>query len=612
MTREFTSVGVVGLGTMGAGIVEVFARNGIDVVAVEISDAALDRGRANLTGSTDRAVARGKLAEADRDALLGRVTFAVGLDALHSVDLVIEAVPEHLDLKQRLFAELDRVCQPEAILATNTSSLSVTEISVATARPNQVVGIHFFNPAPVMKLVEVVRTVVTSADVVADVEALCKRLGKVDVTISDRAGFIANALLFGYLNHAVDLFESRYATREDIDAAMKLGCGLPMGPLALMDLIGLDTAYEILDTMYRRGGRDRRHAPVPLLKQMVTAGLLGRKSGRGFYTYERPGSPKVVPDEQTPTTTEPAASDQAVTKVGIGSARSELASPAVVTKVGIVGSGTMATGIIEVFANAGYEVVSVTRGAEQSAKVFEAVRTSLNKGVVRGRLSEADRDAALGRINWSATLDHLADVDLVVESVVEELSVKKALFASLDETCKPGVVLATTTSSLPVIELAMATQRPADVVGLHFFNPAPAMPLVEIVRTIRTSAETVATAQAVSATLGKTGVVCGDRSGFIVNALLFPYLNDAVRMLEASYSTTDDIDHAMKLGCGYPMGPFELLDVVGLDVALAIQRELYLELREPGFAPAPLLEHLVTAGYLGRKTGRGFRDHTRR
>ncbi|GIJ11106.1 3-hydroxyacyl-CoA dehydrogenase family protein [Micromonospora andamanensis] len=594
MAREFTSVGVVGLGTMGAGIVEVFARNGIDVVAVEISDAALDRGRANLTGSTDRAVARGKLAEADRDALLARVDFAVGLDALHSVDLVIEAVPEHLDLKQRLFAELDRVCKPEAILATNTSSLSVTEISVATTRPNQVVGIHFFNPAPVMKLVEVVRTVVTSADVVADVEALCARLGKVDVTISDRAGFIANALLFGYLNHAVDMFESRYATREDIDAAMKLGCGLPMGPLALMDLIGLDTAYEILDTMYRRGGRDRRHAPVPLLKQMVTAGLLGRKSGRGFYTYERPGSPKVVPDEQTPTTTEPTLTD------------------AVLTKVGIVGSGTMATGIIEVFAKAGYEVVSVTRGAEQSAKVFEAVQTSLNKGVVRGRLSEADRDAALGRINWSATLEHLADVDLVVEAVVEELSVKKALFASLDEICKPGVVLATTTSSLPVIEVAMATQRPADVVGLHFFNPAPAMPLVEIVRTIRTSAETIATAQAVSATVGKTGVVCGDRSGFIVNALLFPYLNDAVRMLEASYSTTDDIDHAMKLGCGYPMGPFELLDVVGLDVALAIQRELYLELREPGFAPAPLLEHLVTAGYLGRKTGRGFRDHTRR
>ncbi|MFC4146995.1 3-hydroxyacyl-CoA dehydrogenase family protein [Micromonospora mangrovi] len=596
MAREFTSVGVVGLGTMGAGIVEVFARNGVDVVAVEISERALERGRATLTGSTDRAVAKGKLAEADRDALHSRVNFQVGLDALHSVDLVIEAVPEHLDLKQRIFAELDKVCKPEAILATNTSSLSVTEISVATTRPHQVIGIHFFNPAPVMKLVEVVRTVVTSADVVADVEALCERLGKVDVTISDRAGFIANALLFGYLNHAVSMFEGKYATREDIDAAMKLGCGLPMGPLALMDLIGLDTAYEILDTMYRRGGRDRRHAPVPLIKQMVTAGLLGRKSGRGFYTYEKAGSPRVVPDEQTPATTGAALADGA----------------RAIAKVGVVGSGTMATGIIEVFAKAGYEVVSVTRGAEKSAKVFETVKTSLNKGVVRGKLSEADRDAALGRINWSAVLEHLADVDLVVEAVVEELSVKKALFASLDEICKPGVVLATTTSSLPVIDVAMATQRPADVVGLHFFNPAPIMPLVEVVQTIRTSAETTATARAVCAALGKTGVVCGDRSGFIVNALLFPYLNDAVKMLEASYSTADDIDYAMKLGCGYPMGPFELLDVVGLDVSLAIQRELYLELREPGFAPAPLLEHLVTAGYLGRKSGRGFRDHTNR
>ncbi|MFI6270478.1 3-hydroxyacyl-CoA dehydrogenase family protein [Micromonospora zamorensis] len=596
MARDFSTVGVVGLGTMGAGIVEVFARNGIDVVAVEISEPALERGRATLAGSTDRAVAKGKLAAADRDALHERVHFAVGLDALHSVDLVIEAVPEHLDLKQRIFAELDRVCRPETILATNTSSLSVTEISVATSRPNQVIGIHFFNPAPVMKLVEVVRTVVTSPEVVADVEALCARLGKVDVTINDRAGFIANALLFGYLNHAVGMFEAHYATREDIDAAMKLGCGLPMGPLALMDLIGLDTAYEILDTMYRRGGRDRRHAPVPLLKQMVTAGLLGRKSGRGFYTYERPGSPVVVPDEATPLATEAAVADGA----------------RAIAKVGVVGSGTMATGIIEVFAKAGYEVVSVTRGMEKSAKVCEAVKTSLNKGVVRGKLTEADRDAALGRISWSATLDHLADVDLVVEAVVEELSVKKALFASLDEICKPGVVLATTTSSLPVIDVAMATHRPADVVGLHFFNPAPVMPLVEVVRTIRTSPEATATARAVCAALGKTGVVCGDRSGFIVNALLFPYLNDAVKMLEASYSTADDIDHAMKLGCGYPMGPFELLDVVGLDVSLAIQRELYLELREPGFAPAPLLEHLVTAGYLGRKTRRGFRDHSHR
>ncbi|HEY2669230.1 MAG TPA: 3-hydroxybutyryl-CoA dehydrogenase [Rugosimonospora sp.] len=592
MARQFGTVGVVGLGTMGAGIVEVFARNGIDVIATEISDGALARGRATLTASVDRAVARGKLTGADRDALLARVNFAVGLDNLREVDLVIEAVPEHLDLKQQIFAELDRVCHPDAVLATNTSSLSVTEISVATHRPNQVVGMHFFNPAPVMKLVEVVKTVVTADDVVADIEALCVRLGKVDVTINDRAGFIANGLLFGYLNHAADLYEARYVSREDMDAAMKLGCGLPMGPLALMDLIGLDTTYEILDTMYRRGGRDRRHAPVPMLKQMVTAGLLGRKTGRGFYTYEKPGSPVIVDDELTP----PPAS-----------AAADQARP--VSKVGVVGSGTMAAGIIEVFARQGYEVVSVTRGQERSETLREALLASLTKAVVRNKITEADRDTARSRVTWSASLDHLADVDLVVEAVVEELTVKKALFASLDEICKPGVLLATTTSSLPVIEIAMATGRPADVLGLHFFNPAPVMALVEVVRTIRTSPEAVATARTVLAALGKTGVVCGDRAGFVVNNLLFPYLNDAVRMLEASYSNADDIDAAMKLGCGYPMGPFELLDVVGLDVSLAIQQELYLELREPGFAPAPLLEHLVTAGYLGRKVGRGFRRY---
>jgi 3-hydroxybutyryl-CoA dehydrogenase len=591
VAREINSVGVVGLGTMGAGIVEVFARNGIDVVAVEVTEAALERGRAHLTGSTERAVARGKLSEADRDALLGRVTFAVGLPSLSEVDMVIEAVPEHLDLKQSIFAELDKVCKPEAILATNTSSLSVTEISVATTRPNQVIGIHFFNPAPVMKLVEVIKTVVTAPEVVEDVEALGSRLGKVDVTINDRAGFIANALLFGYLNHAVTMFEAHYVSREDIDAAMKLGCGLPMGPLALMDLIGLDTAYEILDTMYRRGGRDRRHAPAPLLKQMVTAGLLGRKSGRGFYTYDSAGSPVVVDDELTP-----AASTAAV-------------SVAKIKKVGVVGSGVMAAGIIEVFAKGGYEVVSVTRGAERSGRLCESVKNSMNKAVIRGKITEQERDSTLSRVSWSTVLDHLADVDLVVEAVVEELSVKTALFATLDEICKSGAILATTTSSLPVIECAMATGRPADVVGLHFFNPAPIMNLVEVVHTIRTADETTAAAAAVVASLGKHPVVCADRAGFVVNALLFPYLNDAVRMVEANYANADDIDYAMKLGCGYPMGPFELLDVVGLDVALAIQRELYLEMREPGFAPAPLLEQLVTAGYLGKKVGRGFRDY---
>ncbi|TFV65014.1 UNVERIFIED_ORG: 3-hydroxyacyl-CoA dehydrogenase family protein [Bacillus sp. AZ43] len=593
MARELNEVGVVGLGTMGAGIAEVLARAGLSVTAVEVTEEALARGRGHVEQSTDRAVSRGKLDPADRDAIFERIRFSTSLEDLANAELVIEAVPERMELKAEVFAQLDKICAPDTILATNTSSLSVTELSVVTGRPSKVIGMHFFNPAPVMKLVEVVQTVVTEPSVVEDVEALAERLGKVDVTIGDRAGFIANALLFGYLNHAVSMFENRYASREDIDAAMRLGCGLPMGPLALMDLIGIDTAYEILDTMYKQS-RNRLHAPSPIIKQMMTAGLLGRKSGRGFYTYAEPGSAEVVADAQTPT---PGGAAEGAREV---------------RTVGVVGSGTMATGIIEVVAKGGYDVVFVARAAEKVEAVHKALAKSLEKQVQRGRLEEAARDEILGRITGTTSLDDLADRDLVIEAVVESLPVKEALFANLGEIAKPGAVLATTTSSLPVIECAKASGRPADVVGMHFFNPAQVMKLVEVVSTISTAPDVAATIHAVSAQLKKHPVSCTDRAGFIVNALLFPYLNDAVKMLEAHYATADDIDAAMKVGCGYPMGPFELLDVVGLDVSLAIERELYTEFREPGFAPAPLLEHLVTAGYLGRKTGRGFRDYATR
>jgi len=588
MTREFTKVGVVGLGTMGAGIVEVFARAGIEVVAVEQGEEGLQRGVGHVESSTSRAVKRGKLADDEKAAIFERITFTTAMDDLADCHLVVEAVPEKLELKQEIFTALDRITSADAILATNTSSLSVTEISVATHRPAQVVGLHFFNPAPVLKLVEVIRTVVTDVEVIDDVKALAERLGKVPVVVGDKAGFIANALLFGYLNHAASMYDQRYATREDIDAAMKFGCGLPMGPLALLDLIGLDTAYEILDTMYKQT-RDRLHAPSPIIKQMVTAGMKGRKTGRGFYSYETPDSPVVVADSGTP------AAD-----VEEDNVRS-------VQRVGIIGSGTMAVGIAEVFAKAEFDVILRARGAEQIEKAKGSIHRSLEKAVVRGKLSEQARDEALGRITGSTSFDDLADCDLIVEATVEELTVKQAIFATLDEVAKPGAILATTTSSLPVVEIASATTRMSDVVGMHFFNPAPVMKLVEVVKTVNTTEDVAATLRAVCERLGKHAVTCGDRAGFIVNALLFPYLNDAVRMLEAHYATADDIDNAMKVGCGYPMGPFELLDVVGLDVALAIQRTLYLEFREPGFAPAPLLEHLVTAGYLGRKSGRGFR-----
>ncbi len=593
MARDFKTIGVVGLGTMGAGITEVFARHGYSVVGVEVDDDGVDRGRQHIEHSTARAVARGKLTEQDEKELHGRVRFSTSLEELKDADLVVEAVVESVDVKKQIFKQLDGIVSEDTILATNTSSLSVTEISSSTSQPGRVIGVHFFNPAPVQGFVEIVRTVVTAPEVLEDVSELVQALGKNPVVCGDKAGFIANTLLFGYLNHAVSMYEGNYASREDIDSAMRFGCGYPMGPLALLDLIGLDTAYEILDTMYRQG-RDRLHAPAPILKQMVTAGLLGRKTGKGFYSYEGPDSPVIVADEKSPS-----ADDKPQLRHEIN-------------QVGVVGTGTMATGIVEVFAKSGYDVIYVGRSQAKVDAVRDTIERSLDKAIQRGKLEESAKEQVLGRLTGSTSLDDLAQVDIAVEAIAEDLQIKTTLFENLDEICKPGAILATTTSSLPIIQCAQATKRPQDVVGMHFFNPAPIMKLVEVVSTVSTSDDVSETTRALCAKIGKVAVSCGDRAGFIVNALLFPYLNDAIKMLEAHYATADDIDTAMKQGCALPMGPFELLDVVGNDVSLAIQRELYLEFREPGFAPAPLLEHLVTAGYLGRKTKRGFRDYSSR
>jgi 3-hydroxybutyryl-CoA dehydrogenase len=453
MAREIRTVGVVGLGTMGAGITEVLARYGLAVIGVEISPASLERARLTLETSTARALARGKLSAEERIDLLGKVDLVGDLDALAGVDLVIEAVPEHLDLKREVFAKLDSLLGPGTILATNTSSLSVTELAVATRDPRRVLGMHFFNPAPVQGLVEVVRTVISDQAVVDAVVELVQRLGKEAVVVGDKAGFIANALLFGYLNHAVSMLEQRYASREDIDAAMRFGCGLPMGPLALMDLIGLDTAYEILDSMYKQS-RDRLHAPSPVIKQMVTAGLKGRKSGRGFYRYQSAGSSTVVDDHLTPVA--------ASVPTAIRS----------IQAVGVIGSGTMATGIVEVFAKSGFDVVFVARGEQKVAAVLAAITKSLDRARSKGRLTADARTETLARITGTTALDDLADADLVLEAVVEDLAVKQSLFTALDEICKPGAILATTTSSLPVIDCAAVTARPHDVIGIHFFNPA--------------------------------------------------------------------------------------------------------------------------------------------
>ncbi|MEO3809695.1 3-hydroxybutyryl-CoA dehydrogenase [Sphaerisporangium sp. B11E5] len=489
MGTAFGTVGVVGLGTMGAGIAEVFARAGLAVIGVEAGPDALERGRAHLRRSTEKAVRRGKLTEDEREAILGRVTFATRLDALRDADLVVEAIPEVMDAKRALFAELDRVCGPAAVLATNTSSLAVTALAAATSRPGRVVGMHFFNPAPVMRLVEVVRTVVTDDGVAEDVADLARRAGKTPVRVGDRAGFVVNRLLLGYLNRAVGLLERGVASQHDIDTAMRIGAGLPMGPFALLDLIGLDTAREICEVLFQEN-RDPSFAPSPLLRELVAAGALGRKTGRGFSAYTEESSGPAPRHEPSP--------------------RLNVAS------VCVLGEG---------------------------AREFQ------------------DRLHVIG-------------------------------FKCADPP-ESDVVIALCDGA--VAGSAGQVPRPEHLVGLHLVGDR----LAEVVRTVRTAPEAAEAVRGLIRVLGRTPVTTADRAGLVVNALTYPYLNDAVRMYDAGYATMDEIDDAMRLGCGYPAGPFETLDELGLATVRDGLLALYEEYREPFLAPAPLLDRLVTAGVPG-------------
>jgi 3-hydroxybutyryl-CoA dehydrogenase len=280
-----------------------------------------------------------------------------------------------------------------------------------------------------------------------------------------------------------------------------------------------------------------------------------------------------------------------------------------IARLGIVGSGIMGSGIAEVAAKAGVDVVLRSRQQATADAMVAGLEKSLAKQVERGKLEEQAAKEVAARVTASSELDALHDCDLVLESVVEDLDVKKSLFKDLDLAVKEGAILATNTSTLPVVELAVATNRPELVCGIHFFNPAPAMSLVEVIRPITAADSTVAAAKAFAEACGKTAVEVKDRAGFIVNALLFPYLNNAVRMLESGTASRDDIDAAMKGGCNFPMGPLALLDLVGLDTSLAILDALYAEFRDPNYAAVPTLRRMVAAGHLGRKTKSGFFDY---
>ena len=534
---DVSEVAVVGLGTMGAGIAEVFARAGLAVVAIEVDPGALERGLATLDRSLARAVTRGKLTEPEKADILGRVRPATGFAAAAGADLAVEVVPERMEIKQQVFAELDRVCRPETILVTNTSSLSVTAIAAGTAAPARVAGLHFFNPAPVMRLVEVITTARTAPGTGQAVTDLVRRLGKTPVRVPDRAGFIVSALLLPYLNHAARLLETGYASRADIDAAATAGLGLPMGPLALLDMIGLDTSLSILDVLHAEFGGPR-FAAAPMLRRLVEAGLTGRKTGRGFYDYQQREPPQ-PPGPASIHNGEDAASPATVKLAGGGA-----------------GPGTRLRAMIDA---AGWPLTAAG-------------------GPGTGRAGHAAGHA--GHHRGGAPDDNDPDIH--------------DLDAHDQGNSSPGglIMVLVPEASESVLGAALATGRAADAVGLHLVGDQ----LAELVITPLSAPQAVEAAAGLAGRLGVTVVRCPDRPGFLAGALLYPHLNDAVRMVQDGYASAADLDTAMMLGCGYPCGPLQLLDAAGPGRALAVLTRMHESYGDPAFAPAPLLAEHAAAG----------------
>lgn len=283
---EVKKIGVLGAGTMGAGIAQVAAQAGFSVYLVDVQDAFVQRGIKGITKSLEKAVEKGKMPAEEKDALLGRITGQVGFDCLKDADLIIEAIVENIDLKKKVYAELDAICPAHTILASNTSALPITEIAAATKRQDKVVGMHFFNPVPMMKLVEVIPGLVTSAETVATVTELSKQMGKVPINAKESPGFIVNRILVPMINEAAMAFQEGVGTAEDIDTAMKLGANMPMGPLALADLVGIDIVLAVTEVFYKEFN-DSKYRPAIILKKMVRGGHLGIKSGQGFYNYAK-------------------------------------------------------------------------------------------------------------------------------------------------------------------------------------------------------------------------------------------------------------------------------------------------------------------------------------
>ena len=551
-STSVTRLGVVGAGTMGAGIAQLAAGAGLDVILYDVADELLERGLGRIRAAHEREVGRGRLGAEAAAAALARIVPTTRLDDLAPAEVVIEAAPEDPALKRQIFAQLDRICAPDALLASNTSSLSITGIAAATARPERVAGLHFFNPAPVLPLVEVISGAATSAATADALVALAERLGKTPVRALDTPGFIVNRVARPFTGEALRIVGEGLAAPPEVDRIVR-AAGFRMGPFELMDLVGIDVNFAVHKAVYEATFGEPRFRPHRIQARMVEAGTLGRKTGRGFYRYE---GERPVP--------EPIAAPFADVAPGPEGTRRA-------ANVLVAGQGPVADELALALSASGQEVV--TYSSESSPALADA-------GIPRAR-----------RLR-----DVLLTTTIAIEATLGPRETKRAYWFELDETLPPHVPILALALGQGATELGSYSARPERVAGLAFAGPFAETPLVEILRGLRTGDEAVRGAIGFLRGLGKEVAVVGDAPGGVLPRILGALVNEAGFALDERIAAPDDIDTATRLGLNYPRGPFAWADWLGLDRVVTTLDGLHAYYGEERYRVAPPLRRALFAG----------------